>query len=119
MVLMKDRHIESMAKENGLGVYLRPWEYDVEPDLKNAQGSCFYILKDLSNYLKTDRLTGRVIPRLVDFSLVMAYNPTSKASDLFLFDREEVIQVCEKQVSYESLCVYIDMLRASYQFPVN
>ena len=113
---MDDLHIESVAKKRGPGVYLRPWEYDVEPDYINQTGSQFFVLKDLTKYLRTDRLTGAVIPELAKSVLVMAYNPKTKDSDLILIDNiKGTTMVCDKQSSYEGLCFYIDMLRAKYR----
>ena len=113
---MDDFHIESVVKKKGLGVYLRPWEYEVEPDYTNKEGSQFFVLKDLTKYLRTDRLTGAAIPELAGSVLVIAYNPKTKDSDLILTDNiKGTILVCDKQSSYESLCFYIDMLRAKYQ----
>lgn len=60
----KDKPIEKAAKKNGLQVYRHPWDFGVAPDAVNEEGSEFYILYDLSDYLRRDRMTHALIPAI-------------------------------------------------------
>lgn len=110
----RENQIDKVAIREGLKVYKTPWEYDVEPDAVNPQGSKFYVFRDLSKYLRKDTL-GREIRGLEKAVLMRVYNPSTGATDLLL-KRGEEIDVLEEQVSYEALCSYLDIIKASYTF---
>lgn len=110
----RENQIDRVAIREGLRVYKTPWEYDVEPDAVNPQGSKFYVFRDLSKYLRKDTL-GKEIEGLEEAVLMRVYNPSTGATDLLL-KRGEEIDVLEEQVSYEALCSYLDIIKASYKF---
>ena len=110
----REKQIDRVALREGLKVYRTPWEYDVEPDAVNPQGSKFYVFRDLSKYLRKDTL-GREIRGLEEAVLMRVYSPSTGATDLLL-KRGEEIDVLEEQVSYESLCSYLDVIKVSYKF---
>lgn len=111
----KKNLIDEVALEKGLGVYREPWKYDVTPDAVNETGSQFYILKDLSNYLKKNPANGKVVEGLEKAFLLRAYNPATGDTDLFLKNGGEILTI-EEQNDYWSLCSYLDMLRTHYIF---
>ena len=108
----RENQIDRVAIREGLRVYRTPWEYDVEPDAVNPQGSRFYVFRDLSKYLRKDTF-GKEIEGLEEAVLMRVYNPSTGATDLLL-KRGEEIDVLEEQVSYEALCSYLDIIKASY-----
>lgn len=72
----------------------------------------------LNNIPKIDPFVPMEVPRgfLKDVCLSSDHPFKTKDSDLILTDNiKGTILVCDKQSSYESLCFYIDMLRAKYQ----
>lgn len=111
----KKNLIDEVAREKGLGVYREPWKYDVTPDAVNETGSQFYILKDLSNYLKKNPVDGEIVEKLKKAFLLRAYNPATGDTDLFLKNGGEILPI-EEQSDYWSLCAYLDILRAHYIF---
>ena len=110
----RENQIDRVAIREGLKVYRTPWEYDVEPDAVNSQGSRFYVFRDLSKYLRKDTM-GKEIRGLEEAILMRVYDPSTGATDLLL-KRGEEIDVLEEQVSYEGLCSYLDVIKVSYKF---
>ena len=110
----RENQIDRVAIRKGLKVYRTPWEYDVEPDAVNSQGSRFYVFRDLSEYLRKDSF-GNKIRGLEEAVLMRAYNPSTGATNLLL-KRGEETDVLEEQFSYEGLCSYLDRIKISYKF---
>ena len=65
--------IEKAAAEHGFAVYASPWEYGIKADAQNGS-SDFWLLPDYTDYLRTDRATGRHDPKLRQSSVLRARN---------------------------------------------
>ena len=86
----RENQIDRVAIREGLKVYRTPWEYDVEPDAVNSQGSRFYVFRDLSKYLRKDTM-GKEIRGLEEAVLMRVYNPSTGATDLLLKRGEMIL----------------------------
>lgn len=68
--------IEQAVAKHGFRAYAEPWKYEVEPDAENGI-SDFWLLPDFTDYLRTDRLSGKQIPELRKTSVLRARNRTT------------------------------------------
>lgn len=102
----------------GLAVYREPWKFDIEPDFINDTGSQFYVFDDLTDYLRRDPIDKKVIYSLRKAVLMRAYNPKTEDTDILVINGEDT-WIMDSSYSYESLCYWIDMIRAHYKFKVD
>lgn len=105
--------IEQAAAKHGFRAYAEPWKYGVKPDAENGI-SDFWLLPDYTDYLRTDRLSGKHIPELRKTSVLRARNrATGEAafiisSDLGSFPLENVSGI-------ESMGYALDFARLALQ----
>lgn len=105
--------IEQAAAEHGFRAYMEPWKYEVKPDAENGI-SDFWLLPDYTDYLRTDRLSGKHIPELRKTSVLRARNRATEeaafiiSSDLGSFPLENVSGI-------ESMGYALDFARLALQ----
>ena len=114
--MYKDKPIEKAAKTNGLQVYRHPWDFGVAPDAVNEEGSEFYILYDLSNYLRRDRMTHEPIPAIRSAWVMRVRNPKTKDTTILIQNNGLVYDIGDP-ATYESLCMSVDMMKLALSKP--
>ena len=115
--MYKDKPIEKAAKTNGLQVYRHPWDFGVDPEAVNEEGSEFYILYDLSDYLRRDRMTHALIPAISSAWVIRVRNPKTKDTTTLIQNSGKVYDIGDP-ATYESLCMSVDMMRLALSKPV-
>ena len=108
--------IEKASKKNGLQVYRHPWDFGVPPDAVNEEGSEFYILYSLSDYLRRDRMTHELIPAISSALVMRVRNPKTKDTTILIQNSGKVYDIGDP-ATYESLCMSVDMMRLALSKP--
>lgn len=109
--------IEQAAAEHGFRAYAEPWKYGVKPDAENDV-SDFWLLPDFSDYLRTDRLSGKHIPELRKTSVLRARN--RKTGDAaFIISSDLGSFPLENLSGLESMGFALDFARLALQKEKN
>ena len=55
---ISDLPIEKAMKKHGWDALVSPWEYGIQPDTMNAEGTSFWVIPSCTAYLRADPVSG-------------------------------------------------------------
>lgn len=86
---ISDLPIEKAMKKHGWDALVSPWEYGIQPDTINAEGTSFWVIPSCTAYLRADPVSGLPIKGLEEAMVSRVHNPRTGAAAFILLGAGE------------------------------